>query len=471
MARKIIFTFLLLIMITSASQAQLTKIDEIVKESVAQHRLPGIAVAIIKGNEVLYQKAYGMTGDGHKLTPQTPMFIGSISKSFTALAVMQLVEKGDIELDLAVTKYIPWFTAQPGSLAKMITVRHLLNHKSGFSDRNYRPEISDNAAIEESVQELKQAELQAKPGESFNYFNSNYEVLGLIIENVTGMSYEEYIKENILNPLDMQNTFLNQQTIKENVAKGHGAFFGFPIRREQNFKKYALPSGYIVSNLEDMSHFMIAQQAGIYKDQRILSKNGIKKMHSPLNGKKGYAMGWFANHKSGEKIVRHGGSLENYSSEVVLIPDRKYGIVILINQNHFVYNLAAYTGLTENIINLLIAEKTQKILSMKTFFLILLLVALITIIKDIYQIINMEKWTKKMLKKSKLRRRVNIFKDFLIPVILLFGIPAGIEAILNRGFSFKLAFNLVPDFVSWFIVISFLSISKGILKIKVSSQK
>lgn len=441
-----------------------TDIDNIIKQSMKENRIPGITVAITKEDDIIYLKGFGRANENETLNQDTILYIGSLTKSFTAMAIMQLVEKGKIKLDDPVKNYLPWFKVDKEKVDGTITIRNLLNHKSGLSDLNYIPELSLDSSIEEGVRDLERAKLIYPPGEHFNYFNPNYNTLGLIVEYVSGMSYTEYIQKEILFPLDMKNTLLKKEEVVKSVANGYSAFFGFPLKRKEKFKKYALPSGYIASTVSDMAHYLIAQQNGKYKDTRVLSNNGIKKMHIVDNGDY-YAMGWFVGEKDEIKIVEHGGSLFNYSSKAVLIPEKKYGVILLINQNHLIYNLFAYDQLKNNIVSYLLKEEINKSITMSKLFTILLIIAIFLIIKDIYQIYRIKEWRNKIVNKSKSRIISSILKEFLIPVILIAGIPYLMQNILNRGFNINIAYNLAPDIFVWFVTISILYLFKGILKI------
>jgi CubicO group peptidase (beta-lactamase class C family) len=196
-------------------------IDRYVEKEMEATRLPGLALAIVKDDRIVHMRGFGEADfSGHAVTPQTPFVIGSTAKSFTALAIMQLVEEGKVELDAPVRRYIPWFTLADEEASSRITVRHLLSQTSGLPTEIgtvylLREDLTSEA-LEKEVRALKTMELERPPGSSFEYNNMNYSVLGLIVQEVSGKSYERYIEEHIFVPLKMENSFADYLEAKEN---------------------------------------------------------------------------------------------------------------------------------------------------------------------------------------------------------------------------------------------------------------
>jgi len=180
------------------------KIDQYILSKLKNSAIPGLALAIVRHDQVIMQKGYGITSDGLSITPQTPFAIASLSKSFTALAVMQLVESGKIKLDERVNSYYPDFPISK----PVITVRQLLNQTSGLSDKVF-PEMEfyqQPTSLDASIQRLHAVRLpQLHPG-TFHYHNPNYQILARIVELVSGKDFRLYLKQNILDPLGMSHT-------------------------------------------------------------------------------------------------------------------------------------------------------------------------------------------------------------------------------------------------------------------------
>jgi len=192
---------------TLINRATLSRIEQYVTTTHRNLRIPGLAMAIVQNGTIIYQCGLGEAAPSHAVTPQTPFILGSLSKSFTALAIMQLVEAGKLNLDERVQHYIPWFhfhglpstrfQLRDDAASSLITVRHLLNHTSGVSRYTGRILLSGRGGktIEQSVRELSKVKLVRRAGSHFEYSNINYLVAGLLIEIASGMSYEDYIHE------------------------------------------------------------------------------------------------------------------------------------------------------------------------------------------------------------------------------------------------------------------------------------
>jgi CubicO group peptidase (beta-lactamase class C family) len=156
-------------------------IDSFIQDEMRKNQIPGLSVGIVEGNEVIYLRGFGNASSDRQVTPQTSFIIGSMSKSFTALAVMQLVEAGQIELDVPVQRYIPWFRLADPEASSQITVRHLLNHNSGIPNIAGMRELvgTGEKTIEQVVRELNRYEFVDSPGLRFQYSNANFWAAGL----------------------------------------------------------------------------------------------------------------------------------------------------------------------------------------------------------------------------------------------------------------------------------------------------
>lgn len=331
---------------TNADQ-DFAAIDEYVQKQMEEARLPGVALGIVKGDEIVHLKGFGEADDsGRKVTARTPFIIGSNAKSFTALAIMQLVEEGKVELDAPVQRYIPWFRVADPEASRRITVRHLLNQTSGLPATAdaylLKGEDGSAGALEKGVRSLSTAELAAPVGESFAYCNMNYATLGLIVQTVSGTPYEQYVEEHILAPLKMDNSFMSPwEAERHGLATGHEYWFGRPFSGGgMPYNRASTPSGLIVSDAEDMSHYLIAQlNGGRYGEARILSPEGIAELHrgdtEPVklgDVTASYGMGWAdIEAAGGTRIVAHNGDTGDFHAKMLLAPESGWGVVVLMN--------------------------------------------------------------------------------------------------------------------------------------------
>jgi CubicO group peptidase (beta-lactamase class C family) len=184
------------------------EIDAYVEEQMHRLNIPSVSIAIVEGDQIVHVRGFGQARpDGETPSPQTPFIIGSLTKSFTALAVMQMIETGKIDLDAPVQRYLPWFHVADPHASAHITVRHLLNQTSGLPTLAGEIQLANfddrPDAAECQARALSILELTRPVGYKFEYSNANYNLLGLVIEAASGESYADYIQKNIFTPLGM----------------------------------------------------------------------------------------------------------------------------------------------------------------------------------------------------------------------------------------------------------------------------
>lgn len=324
-------------------------IDDYIQQQMHRLKIPGASVAIVDGDTIVHYRGFGRARPGgERPAPQTPFFIGSLTKSITALAVMQLVEAGKVELDAPVQRYLPWFRVADPQASAQMTVRHLLNQTSGLpmmlgmadlANRDSRPD-----ATERQMRALSTFKLTRPVGSRFEYTNTNYNILGLIIETASGESYSDYVQRHIFDPLDMSHSYTSQADAKQNgLAMGHRYWFGHPFPATNlSIPPASLPSGQLISSTEDMAHYLIAHlNGGRYGDAQILSPAGIDEMHSPAAeiNEMGmsfgsYGMGWISQGTGERRIVWHSGIVPDFGAFMALLPGQKKSFVLLFNANH-----------------------------------------------------------------------------------------------------------------------------------------
>ena len=324
-------------------------IDAYVEGQMHRLKVPGASLAIVEDDKIVHLRGFGRARPhGGAPTPQTPFFIGSLTKSFTALAVMQLVEAGKIELDAPVQRYLPWFRVADPQASAQMTVRHLLNQTSGLPTSSGELPLADfdesPGAAERQACALATLVLARPVGSAFEYSNSNYQLLGLIIEAASGQWYADYIQEHIFTPLDMGHTYTSPAMAKQNgLAVGHQYWFGIPFAAPNMPIPFgSLAGGLLISSAEDLARYMIAHlNGGRYGDVRILSGAGIAELHRGVAefSFKGislghYGMGWYADKIGQTKLLWHNGILPHFFSYMALLPEQRKGAVLLFNADH-----------------------------------------------------------------------------------------------------------------------------------------
>jgi CubicO group peptidase (beta-lactamase class C family) len=236
---------------TDRNENAADKIDAYLRSRVARQRMPGLAIGLVDRDGVHLAGVGVADPSGRAVTPQTPFLLGSLSKSFTALAVMQLTEQNRINLDDKICRYIPWFTLAEDS-SRNITVRQLLNQTSGISvetsEKYSASSDESDGALEHRVRDLKTEHLDRAVGSDFEYSGTNYAVLGLLVQIVSGESYERYVEENIFKPLKMEHSYTSATEAKKHgLATGYLYWFFLPRAKELPFNRGSLPQGYLIS--------------------------------------------------------------------------------------------------------------------------------------------------------------------------------------------------------------------------------
>ncbi len=337
----------------ASDAAAYDELDAYVRQQMDRLNIPGVSLAVVEGDEIVHLRGFGHARPGGEApSPQTPFPIGSLTKSFTALAVMQRVEAGAVELDAPVQQYLPWFRVADPEASAQITVRHLLNQTSGLSTASGWIPLADfddrPDATERQARALATSELSHPVGSAFEYSNVNYNLLGLIVEAVSGQAYADYVEEHIFAPLEMNHSTTSPAEVQEDdLAVGHRYWFWFPVAApDLPMPRGSLPSGQLISTAEDMGRYMIALlNDGRYGDARILSSESRAALHRGVAesvemgvsmGR--YGMGWYVSETAGTRVVWHTGMVPAFSSYMALLPEQEKGVVLLINADHFMMN-------------------------------------------------------------------------------------------------------------------------------------
>jgi CubicO group peptidase (beta-lactamase class C family) len=452
--------------------AQTDIIDAYVTSRMREQRIPGIGLGIVDHDRVIHVAGFGVADpSGRPVNANTPFILGSLSKSFTALAIMQLVESGHIQLSSKVCKYIPWFTLAEDS-SQYITVRQLLNHTSGISVTTSEKfaassDISDDA-LEHRVRALRTEHLDRPVGSEFEYSGTNYAILGLIVQLVSGQTYENYLQEHIFNPLKMEHTYTSQSDAEQHgLAKGYLYWFFFPRATELPFNRGSLPQGYIISCAADMCHYLIAQlNGGRFGDTQILSSSGISEMHRPAveTWKPGtsYGIGWEIGPIAGIPAIWHEGSIFNYHANMVLLPEKNLGFVVLEN---------IYSGLDEERMNqipagialLLTGGKPPPIASSRPL-LIAYAILFLVLFGQLWYALGVLR--RLILRKVQLHINQTILRLSMLVLAALVNLGWGLLIVLGIPFLFGMPLittaSRIPDFGYVLLISAFLAFSTTI---------
>ncbi len=329
--KSIVFIITLAFISIGYSQTKEAKIDKLLNEKLKANTT-GAVVLISEKGKPTYRKAFGLANLelNVKMTPENRIEIGSMTKQFTAVSILMLVEQGKISLEDEITKFIPDYPTH----GQKITVHHLLNHTSGIKSYTRIKKLFAVARNDMTPLELinffKNEPVDFNPGEKYKYNNSGYIILGYIIEKISGLSYAEFIQQHIFDKLSMKNSTYNSQSkLIKNRASGYHNRNGY---QNAMFISYTLPyaAGSLTSTVDDLN---LWQQALI--TNKLLRKEILQKAYTNYtlnNGEKiNYGYGWNIKTINNEVSYEHGGSIFGYKSMGVYIPSKGTYVVILTN--------------------------------------------------------------------------------------------------------------------------------------------
>ena len=293
------------------------RVDKYLSDAVSKAHFPSMSVTVVDKDSELFSKTYG-----NCRSTDTPFLLGSVSKSFTALCIMQLVEQGKIDLDANIAKYLPEATD-----GNRITVRQLLNHTGGLGEH----------------QNLENYKIVEKQG-AHTYANVNYSLLGKIVEVVSNESYENYVTEHIFAPLNMSHSASTyEKSIENGLIGGYENWFGINVKTKHRYPKcsdawISVPAGYLSASTSDLGKYL---QMYLNGGLGIISGESIDKMFYENVSVRAsipysYGMGWtLIKDPLKEPALRHSGLVETGMSVVYILPEREIGIAIAVNSNDY----------------------------------------------------------------------------------------------------------------------------------------
>ncbi|WP_019949740.1 serine hydrolase domain-containing protein [Hymenobacter aerophilus] len=339
---KLFFTTclcLLLLPLLLHGQGIKQRVDAYLLRDLPKFNVPNMEVIVVSRDSVLYTNSIG-----EATSPQTPYYLGSVSKSLTAFGVLRLVEEGRLTLDQPVTTLLP--TLHVTGSSTPLTVRHLLNHTSGITKRAGFSALPPLWELERTGFRLATA---SEPGQKHEYSNLNYALLGLLIEKISGRTFRQYMQEQVFAPLGMAHTFSGTAEQNEARVVAQYQYWGpFPVKSSQaDYALSAVPAGFICSSAADMGNYLQANLTkGTVGTRRVLDSALVAAMHTPwTNGKTGYAMGWNQGSYNGKRLLQHLGSTATSYSAIFILPDDNLGVAVLTNSNSLGFSESVVEGI------------------------------------------------------------------------------------------------------------------------------
>ena len=330
------------------------KLESFLFEKMRTSNLPGLSIALVSGDELVYARGFGQrdVARGYPATPETLYSIGSITKSFTVIGILQLAEQGLLSLEDAVSKHLSGFTLSPEG--ETVRLKHLMMNATGMPALAYSEALIGYynktggrylpiAGSEDILTFMQDAHdwAETKPGERWFYFNEGFALLGLIIEKLSGQTYNDYIQQHILTPLGMQRSFLN----KEHVDNDPNAAVPYVIYQDGHLEpghylyRTIRSEGGLISNTIDMSHYLRALMNHGAPLINRASFDAMSSPHVPLPYRNlqdsspvgHYGFGLQTKDFFGSTLLSHGGSVLVATAQLTFLPEEQLGVVLLTN--------------------------------------------------------------------------------------------------------------------------------------------
>jgi CubicO group peptidase (beta-lactamase class C family) len=379
---SMLFTSLLVAIPAAAGQqsAALENVDRYLAEchQRLQNATPGFAVVLVDHDRVVFLKAFGIDSIFGRMpfTVDSVCPVGSLTKSFTALAVVQLARRGTLDLDAPVVKYLPWFRTSDRERSDRITVRMLLNHTSGLpsGDGGLFEEGSVEEVLEQAIRTFRARKSSREPGQAFEYSNEGYTVAGLIIHRVTGKSYCEYLQSALLDPLKMARSAADEEGLERlEVLTGHSPGIDRAIPARFHYSAAGVPSGATMAcSARDLGQYLIAMvNHGRVGDMQAIAPDALNQMMTaaidfpcPVSFDKGgdrstwhSGMGWTIADIDGRRLVLHEGDTGLAGSIAMIDPARSLGVCIVRNSSDVdPYKLPTLVTMANNVLHLAACE-------------------------------------------------------------------------------------------------------------------
>lgn len=316
------------------------QLERVVSDELRETDTPGAAVAVISGDRVVYAKGFGVSNveTGTPVSPEMLFRIGSATKMFTACVLVGLVEEGKVRLDAPIGTYLKGL----GPRMSQLTLHQLMTHTGGIKDAKAESLGQDESALLKSVSSYTDDYLFTRPGEIFSYSNASWNIVGAVIEAVSGRPYADVMDERLFKPLGMTSTTLRpMMAITRPLSQGHRGFGkgNTTVVRPLNNDVVDWPSGYIFSNVYDLSRFVIAfMNGGRLEGRQVISPFVIEKLSTPYvdvpshyeNARYGY--GLFIQDYRGVRLVHHHGLVGGFGSMITMVPAQRTAVIVLDNK-------------------------------------------------------------------------------------------------------------------------------------------
>jgi CubicO group peptidase (beta-lactamase class C family) len=304
-----------------------------IEQEMEAKDLPALSIAVVDGDRIVWAEGFGFVDPKSTIRakPETVYRVGSISKLFTDLALMKLVERGEIDLEAPVTNYLPEFAPQ-NPFDRPVTLRALTSHHSGLVRESPVGNYFDDSepTLAETVASLNRTALVYPPGEKTKYSNAGIAVLGAVLERKTGVPYDRWMTREILEPLGMRRSgFVATEALKRDLATGWMWTYDGRRFEAPPFALGTAPAGNLYSDVLDLAKFVQFLFETEPRASAPVQPETLRQMMTLPEGKdEGFGIGFHVRKLDGEKLVGHGGAVYGFATELMALPERKAGVVV-----------------------------------------------------------------------------------------------------------------------------------------------
>lgn len=310
------------------------KLAVFIEHEMESKGLPALSIVVVEDQEVVWARGFGRADPERAVaaTAQTTYRVGSVSKLFTDIAIMQLVEKQELELDVPITSYLPSFQPE-SSFSKEVTIRQLMSHRAGLVREppvgNYFDDTEPS--LEETVASLNGTALVYEPESHTKYSNAGIAVVGRVLEKMEDVPFADYLKSSVLVPLGMERSgFRLDAEIRRTLATAYMWTYDGREFEAPGFQLGMAPAGSMYSNVLDLGKFMKCLfRDGEVAGGRLLQSETLETMYSPQFGDEGFGLGFAVSELNGHRLIRHGGAIYGFATELAFLPEEKLGVAVV----------------------------------------------------------------------------------------------------------------------------------------------
>lgn len=321
----------------AASGQNIRKLEDYIQREMRDHELPAVSICLVEGDQIVWSKGFGFADPEKKIpaTADTVHRIGSVSKLFTDLAVMQMVERGELDLDVPVQRYVPEFHPK-NPFGKPITLRHLMSHRAGLVREPPAGHYFDarTPSLAETVLSLNETELIYEPGTQTKYSNAGIAVVGYVVERVAMEPFARYLKRSVIAPIGLRDSaFESEPALVSRLAKAEMWARHRPPFPAPTFELGMAPAGSMYSTVNDLGRFLIA----LFHPKSLVQPATLEQMwtpqFAPAGQKTGFGIGFAIGSLEGRRRIGHSGAIYGFATELAGLPDEKLGVAVVATKD------------------------------------------------------------------------------------------------------------------------------------------